>query len=221
MTARLLVVTGTGTEIGKTHTSEALLHVARRGRRAVGIKPVESGLASGEVMDAERLSRASTFHVQHPAYRFAPPISPHLAARARGVVIDLAAICRTVADVRAQADVVLVELAGGLFSPLGDAVTNADLALMLAPDVLLLVAPDRLGVLHDAGATRRAAAAMGLRLPTLALVAPAVSDASTGTNAPELRRDFATVVTVPRAPLAALAEDPSIATLAAVLLGEG
>jgi dethiobiotin synthetase len=214
MRGRLLVVTGTGTEIGKTHTSEALLRALGEGRRVVGMKPVESGLAGGQRTDAERLHQASTFHVQHLAYRFEPPVSPHLAARAAGVTIDLRAISTSVAQARSLADVVLVELPGGLFTPLTDTLTNADLAAALSPDTVLLVAPDRLGVLHDVGATLRAARTVPLGVPFLGLVTPAVVDASTGSNAAELRAAFSVAVSIPRAPVTELATHPSIRALA-------
>ena len=51
---------------------------------------------------------------------------------------------------------------------------------------MLLVAPDRLGVLHDVAAATRAAKAEGLSLRGIIVVAPAERDASTGTNAAEL-----------------------------------
>jgi dethiobiotin synthetase len=214
MTGGLVVVTGTGTEIGKTHTSEALLRALGVRGRVAGIKPVESGVAGSHATDADRLRQASTFHVQHFAYRFDPAVSPHLAARAAGLPIDLGAICTAVARARDLVDLLLVELPGGLFTPLTDTRTNADLAAALAPDTILLVAPDRLGVLHDVGATLRAARTVPLGLPVLALVAPAVADASTGSNAAELRAAFSRLVSIPRAPAAELASHPSILALA-------
>ena len=50
----------------------------------------------------------------------------------------------------------------------------------------MLVAPDRLGVLHDVGATHRAAASAGVVVDAVVLMAPAKADASTGSNAAEL-----------------------------------
>ena len=90
---------------------------------------------------------------------------------------------------RGQAeDVALIETAGGVFSPLSDDSTNFDLALALSPAIWLLVAPDALGVLHELTATLRALGAAGRRPDHVVLSAARGVDASTGTNADELRR---------------------------------
>jgi dethiobiotin synthetase len=189
VTGRLLVVTGTGTGIGKTHFSEALLlTLGKRGVRVAGLKPVETGIDPAVPSDSERLSRASTFHVQHSLYRFTPPVSPHLAARWATTEIELKRIEATVSQARAATDLTLLELPGGLFTPLSESLLNIDAARALAPDWTLLIAPDRLGVLHETIATSRAAAATGLTLSAVALVSQATSDASIATNAAELLR---------------------------------
>lgn len=220
MTGKLVVVTGTGTEIGKTYLAEALLvGLGKAGVRAAGIKPVESG-ADVLTSDAERLRLASPCHVKHSSLRLPKPVSPHLAARLAGLSISPGLLAEDARRCLSEVDVLLVELAGGLFSPLTDEVLNADLALRLAPHVLLLVAPDRLGVLHDTVATVRAAAAMGLTVDAIALVAPPCADASTGTNASELQRFVPTRVvgTAPRAALSSLAEHPVVTLTLQILL---
>lgn len=225
MRAPTIVVTGTGTEIGKTHVGAALLKawsrawtpaLTERGGapRIAGIKPVESGAPRGELgLDARTLGQASTFHVKHsPPYMLVRAVSPHLAARDEGTVIDVDAITSYVRAARGDADGLLVELAGGLFSPLttsddGRALTNADVAGRIEDARLLLVAPDRLGVLHDVGATIRAASAAGVGIHAVLLVTPADPDASTGTNLAELRcvTTVPALGPVPRAPVDALA----------------
>ena len=181
----LLLVTGTGTEIGKTFAATALTRAwAATGRRVAGVKPVESGVV-GEPADVAALARASSAaSPSPPPYLFAPPISPHLAARAEGRAISLVTIRDWVEAARATVEGLLVELPGGLFSPLSDAETNADLARMLEPTAIVLVASDRLDVL----VTVRAAATLGLAFHGIVLSTPAATDASTGTNADELRR---------------------------------
>jgi dethiobiotin synthetase len=117
----------------------------------------------------------------------------------------------------APIDLLLVELAGGLYSPLGPDLTNADAAraLTLAHRAtrVLLVAPDRLGVIHDVTAATRAARAESVPLDGVVLSAPATPDPSTGTNELELVR-FVTVPilgTLPRAPAAAMLDAPALA----------
>lgn len=183
---RLVLVTGTGTGIGKTHLSEALLLASPRQARIIGLKPVESGVEDGVLSDADRLARASTFHVQHFRVALRTPVAPSLAARREGVAIDVERLQREVARVRDLADATIVELPGGLFSPFVGQTLNADFGAALRPDATLLVAPDRLGVIHDVMAAVLAARARRFDLHALALVAPEHADTSTGTNAAEI-----------------------------------
>jgi dethiobiotin synthetase len=184
---RLVVITGTGTSIGKTHVAEALILAWRRTARVVGLKPVESGVSDPVQSDAARLGTVSSFHVKQSPYAFSAPISPHLAARDEGIAVRMDIIAAVVRDARQKADVAVVELAGGLFTPIAEGLSNADLARALAPDSILLVAPDRLGVLHDVVATARAATMAAVQIDGIVLVAPDRADASTGRNAAELQ----------------------------------
>lgn len=190
-----VVVVGTGTGVGKTHLSCALLAAARTtGIGCIGLKPVETGVRAGEGAqgeDGERLRSlggGEMFHVKQRApYRFAPPISPHLAARQAGVAISVERIREYVLAAEDAAPVV-VETAGGLFSPLGEGLTNWDVVKALEPCRVVLVAADRLGVLHDLAATIGLAEARGRGVDVVVLSAPERSDSSTGTNAGELTR---------------------------------
>ena len=226
MSTPLLVVSGTGTEIGKTHVAGALLQTwARALRRAgheepqvLGLKPVESGVVGELGPDGALLEQLSTFHVKRfpPPYLLARAVSPHLAAREEGRVVELPRICAYVEDARAaELHGLVVELAGGLFSPLAPELANADVALELDADGLLLVAPDRLGVLHDLGATTRAAAAMGLPVLGIVLVAPSEADLSTGSNAAEvsLVTEVPVLAVVPRGTIAELALREDLAAI--------
>lgn len=216
MTARVVVVTGTGTEIGKTHLAAALVLAWGRSARVAGLKPVESGVTAELGDDAATLGRLSTFHVkQRPPYMLRRAISPHLAARLEGRTVELAPILAYVEAARPGAEGLVVELAGGLFSPLAPGLANVDVVAALRPDVHLLVAPDRLGVLHDVSAAVRAARATSpAAVPTaIVLVTPPTPDASTGTNAAELAvvTDIPVAAVLPRASVQDLASRPEIA----------
>jgi dethiobiotin synthetase len=222
VTGRLVVVSGTGTDIGKTHFAVALLGaLGRRAPRVTGLKPIESGVTDPTATDAARLRAASTFHVKQFGYSLGPGLSPHLAARRVGQTLDLEPILAGVAAARSEADAVVLELPGGLFSPLRDSVVNADLARELRPDRTLIVVPDRLGALHDAIATQRAADAMAIPLDGFVLATPEAPDASTGLNALELQRFVATPVfaVLPRASVDVLAGLDAVARLAEYVLG--
>ncbi len=211
-----IVLVGTGTGIGKTHLGVTLVTaLRRRGEEVCGLKPIESGVAPGEVgEDARALAEAGVFHVKHPQpYALEDAVSPHLAARRAGITVDLAPVLRWV-DAH-PARWVIVETAGALLSPIAPGVTNLDLAVALRPDAWLLVAPDRLGVLHDVAAALLALGALcspPIR-PTVVLQTPAVPDTSTGTNAAELELLGVApkVFTMPRAEPTA-AECQTIAT---------
>ncbi|MDP9152072.1 MAG: dethiobiotin synthase [Myxococcota bacterium] len=215
MSGQLVVVTGTGTGIGKTHFAEALVLAWRRKKgRIAGLKPVESGVTAGTASDAARLAAVSSFHVKQFGVSFAPALSPHLCAREAGSAIDLTRLAAGIAAARQRADGLVLELPGGLFTPLSDTVLNADWAASLAPDLLLVVAPDRLGVLHDALACVRAARAMGLRVAGLIVVHPGGADPSTGRNAAELERlGLPVLASLPRAPSAELCDAPDFANI--------
>ncbi len=198
---KLVLMAGTGTGIGKTHVSEALL-LAWRAQRivAAGVKPVESGVDGTTPSDGERLGAASAFHVK-PPYALRAPLAPCVAARDEEIPIEIEAIHACIDEARAHADVVLLELPGGLFSPLTEQILNADFAVSLKPHAALLVAPDRLGVLHDVLSTLRAAASLALFVRGVLLVTPEKADLSTGRNAAELaqRASAPVLATIARA----------------------
>jgi dethiobiotin synthetase len=183
-----VVLIGTGTGIGKTHLGVTLLRaLAAAGIEAAGLKPVESGVGTGTTSDSALLAEAALFHVKRPPpYAFEAAVSPHLAAERAGLTIQLGPIVRWVDDV--EAPWAVIETAGALLSPLSSTLTNLDLVAALAPTKVVLVAPDRLGVLHDVTAALFAYRVLAPRLPepVVALLPPAEADTSTGLNAGEL-----------------------------------
>ncbi|WP_438016616.1 dethiobiotin synthase [Sorangium sp. So ce315] len=187
-TGRLRVaVVGTGTGVGKTHASVAMVAaLAARGTQVSGLKPIESGVDGTSMTDAAQLAAVSSVRPEPAPYCFSEPISPHLAARRCGLAISLNVAAAWVA--RQPASVVVVESAGALLSPLGPGLTNADLVRALAPDALVLVGLDRLGILHEVACCTLALRAIAPGLPPALVVLnpPAAPDASTGTNAAEL-----------------------------------
>lgn len=181
-----VVIVGTGTGVGKTHVGQALAAWIRgRGIPCAALKPIESG-GDG---DQRALEGASAFHVKPPPpYRLVRAVSPHLAAREQDLQISIERVASWVTRASEGADITIVETAGGLLSPLSDQATNADLVRALLPAKVLVVAPDRLGVLHDLRALSLACRTLQLAVTTTVLSAPAHPDESTGTNAAELDR---------------------------------
>jgi dethiobiotin synthetase len=160
-------ITGTDTDVGKTLVSCALLHgFAARGRRVVGMKPVAAGCAAGALNDdVLQLRAASNIKANDELvnpYAFEPAIAPHLAAQQAGVDIDLTRIVAAYRGLAAQADVVIVEGAGGFMVPLNDRQTGADLAQQLGLPVILVVGM-RLGCINHALLTVRGIAELRLQ----------------------------------------------------------
>ena len=160
-------VTGTDTGVGKTTISCALLRAfAAQGKKAVGMKPVVAGSENGRWRDVEELVATSNVRAareQINPYAFDPPVSPHIAAQQAGVDIDLAVIQHAYQALSSQADIVIVEGAGGFLVPLSAQQTGADLARALNLPVIL-VAGMRLGCLNHALLTAQAIKAAGLTL---------------------------------------------------------
>ena len=202
-----IAIIGTGTNVGKTFITAALTRELALTGTALALKPIETGTQaswpghphcaqSRRTGDARALEDASslTTDEQHPLYGFPEPISPHLAARHHGVVISIEQISNWLERIEApllassaQSPCLLIETAGGAFSPLAPALTNADLLRAIRPDLVLLVAPDALGVLHDVRATITALKHLGHEPPPVCLSAARPPDSSTGSNANELR----------------------------------
>lgn len=165
---RAWFVTGTDTEVGKTHACCTLLHALRRkGISAVGMKPVAAGTdASGRNEDVDRLLAASSAlaprELVNP-YLFAAPIAPHVAAREAGVRIDLDTIRAAYRQLAPLAEAVVVEGVGGFCVPLDEHTDTADLAVVLGLPVILVVGI-KLGCLNHALLTAEAIAARGLPL---------------------------------------------------------
>lgn len=142
-----LFVTGTGTEVGKTYLTAGLVRACRRsGLPAAAFKPVLSGfdpddlagsdagrllLAMGQPATAEAVAEISP-------WRFAAPLSPHMAAALEGREIgfdDVVAACRAAT---ARGPLTFVEGVGGVMVPLDGRRTVLDLmARLLLPVVLV------------------------------------------------------------------------------------
>lgn len=157
MATRGWFVTGTDTEIGKTHVACGLLRLlAGHGLQVAGFKPVATGCEVSpdglRNADALALREAGTVDVPYEIvnpYAFAPPIAPHLAAREVGVAIGPEPIVRAFNTLSARVDAVVVEGAGGWRVPLGDDWDMADLAATLDLPVILVVGM-RLGCINHA-----------------------------------------------------------------------
>ena len=128
---RDLLVTGTDTDVGKTVIAAALVTALRAcGVRALGFKPVETGVGAGEQSDSEVLAQASGEHhlLAHPLLQLPEALAPAVAAERAGVVLDPDAIEDRVRQMRHEGYTLVVEGAGGVMVPLAWGYTVLDLA---------------------------------------------------------------------------------------------
>lgn len=159
----ILVVSGTGTEIGKTVVTAAIAAVAGDRRVAV-LKPAQTGLAPGEPGDAAEVVRLAGGHVTPVELaRFPDPLAPATAARRAGLApVRPYEVAEAAGKLAADYDLVLVEGAGGLLVRFDDeGSTLADAAGLLGAPVLI-VTPAGLGTLNSTALTSEALRARGL-----------------------------------------------------------
>lgn len=150
-----LFITGTDTGVGKTYVGTrivALLH--DHDVRVVPRKPIESGCqrAGRDLIahDARLYFEAAYKEVRLAEicpYRFEPAISPQRAARLANQPVPLDEVVKACTTNTTSDDFLVVEGAGGFYSPLCENGSNADLAARLQLPVLL-VARDQLGCIN-------------------------------------------------------------------------
>ena len=167
----VVIISGTGTGVGKTVVTAALAALARaRGESVAVVKPAQTGLPAGAPGDLADVSRLAGITDTHELARFPDPLSPEAAARVAGLpALDLGAAAEAVRGLATTRQQVLVEGAGGLlvrYDPAGG--TIADLALALGAPVVAVTAPG-LGTLNHTALTLEALAARGITLAGVVL----------------------------------------------------
>lgn len=186
-TPNIIFITGTDTGVGKTVLSALLLrHLQVRGVDVLGMKP----FCSGSTSDVDTLYRIMNGklakRVINPFY-FPEPVAPLTSARLHRRKVTLAAVKRKIEAVANRCECLVVEGAGGIFVPLGEHFSVADLVLEVASRIIV-VSRNRLGTINHTVLTVRALQQMyrdhGRNLPDLkvALMHPPRADASTDSN---------------------------------------
>jgi dethiobiotin synthetase len=198
--SRGLFITGTGTGVGKTYVAALVARELTASGRRVGVyKPVASGcdLCDGRLMSPDAITLWQAVGAPPGLLddvcpqRFAAPLAPHRAAQAEGKSVDGALLRSGLERWRQTSDIVLVEGAGGLMSPIEDETYNADLAAEFGYP-LLVVAANELGTINATLQTLITAGAYGggLRVAGIVLNSPALhrDDPSRQSNREELAR---------------------------------
>ena len=160
-------ITGTDTNIGKTWTGVALMHYFQGlGKSVIGLKPVASGCSVKDGMlvnaDALLLQEHATIRLDYHSinpYAYDLPVSPHIAGKDNPAKLEV--IVDSFNAIKDQAQIILVEGAGGWYSPLNENQDNSDLAAALQLPVILVVGI-RLGCLNHAKLTYQAIISSGI-----------------------------------------------------------
>lgn len=153
----VLVITGTGTEVGKTVTTAAVAAAALAAGRTVAVlKAAQTGVRPDEPGDAEEVARLAGAVTKGELARFPEPLAPATAARRAALEpVHPDGVAEAAAKLATEHDLVLVEGAGGLlvrFDEEGG--TLADAAQLLRAPVLV-VASAGLGTLNTTELTAR------------------------------------------------------------------
>lgn len=188
----VIVVSGTGTEIGKTVVTAAVAALAAaQGRTVAVLKPAQTGLGPGEPGDAQEAARlAGPGVTEVELARFPEPLAPNTAARRAGLrTVGPQEVAEAAQKLAAEHDLVLVEGAGGLLVRFDDqGGTLADAARLLRAPVLVVTTAG-LGTLNATGLTTEALRARSLE-PLGVVVGswPAVPDLAARCNLADLPR---------------------------------
>lgn len=200
-------VTGTDTGVGKTHVTAAIATRGRQlGRRVFAWKPIETGCeaVNGRLVGADQEAISSDWQ-QGPLrglYQFRRPVAPFVAARAEGS-IEPDRILETFRLGAANADLVLVEGAGGWRVPITETLDMAGLARMLGLPIVI-VARGSLGTINHTLLTVEAVLRDQQSIAAVVLSCrPGEDPAFVNENATEIHRRFS-------GPVLQLWDDPGV-----------
>jgi dethiobiotin synthetase len=186
---RTFFITGTDTGVGKTVFTVSLLRSLRqKGANAAALKPI----CSGGRDDARKIFAVSDGALsldEINPWHFRAAIAPSLAAREEKKKVKLAQAAAYIRAMQKRFEILLVEGAGGLLSPLGENFNSRDL-ILAARAVPVIVAPNRLGVVNQVLLTLEALPKNYRSKARVVLMPTPKPDGSTKSNATLLAEFF-------------------------------
>ncbi|OUW77390.1 MAG: dethiobiotin synthase [Saprospirales bacterium TMED214] len=191
-----LFFAGTDTDVGKTYVASlAARLIVDHGIKLGVYKPVASGCHAeqGQLLAEDALSlwkaaRKPLSLEQVCPQRFKAPLAPPEAAALEKTQVDAGQLVDGIRIWEQNSELVVVEGAGGLFSPLADGILNIDLAMELNASVIV-VAANRLGAIHQTIATCEAAAKRGTQPVGIVLCDPTgTADDSAKSNSEQIEK---------------------------------
>lgn len=144
---KIYFITGTDTEVGKTVVSCALLQAAAaEGYQTAGYKPVasgseqtERGLRNGDALLLQKNSTLRLNYAEVNPVVFEQPTSPHIISQQLNQPIQFSVMSRGLVHLQQKAQWLLVEGAGGWYTPLSAEQTFADWAIEWNFPIILTV----------------------------------------------------------------------------------
>ncbi len=184
---RTLFITGTDTGVGKTVLTALLAgFLQERGEQVAALKPICSGgREDAQILHAILRGKMELDQINPWHYRAA--VAPLLSARQEGKRLQVEPVLAHIREVQKRFSWVLVEGAGGLLSPLGTDFDSRDLLTSLRATPVI-AAPNQLGVVNHILLTLAALRPKLRAEARVILMAPAVCDSATGSNADLLRQ---------------------------------
>jgi dethiobiotin synthetase len=172
MAKKVLFITGTDTDIGKTLIATGLLEAANsQGKKTAAIKPVAAGCRdTGEGPqneDALMLQAAASAKLSYQQVNpvaLDEPMAPHIAAKEQGKRLSadrLTGFCRGITML--PVDLVVIEGAGGWRVPINNRESMAEIPKQLNAEVVLVVGL-KLGCINHALLTAQAIRSDGLKI---------------------------------------------------------
>ena len=186
--ARILFITGSGTDVGKTVFAALTTRSLRdHGFHVAALKPI----CSGGRDDARQLHQAAgkvlTLDEVNP-WHFRAALAPLLAARQEKKRLRLRTVVAHIRRIANRFEVVIVEGAGGLLSPLGEDFDSRDLIQALKAEAIV-VCPNKLGAVNQVRLVLEALPRASARQARVVLVNPKKPDAASRMNL-ELLTEF-------------------------------
>ena len=170
-----LFITGNHTKVGKTTVAKQLIHYFKQSYVVKVRKPIESGCRVVDKklvpLDAQSLSGCAD-NIEPLStvcpYRFEAVASPEIAGSLANVRVSLNQLVQACYAHINPEDFVIVEGAGGFYSPIAPSALNADLAVRLNLPVVLVI-KDELGAVNQALLTINAVKKHPLKIALLVL----------------------------------------------------
>lgn len=185
---RIIVITGTNTGVGKSvFTGMALHYLRENGCNALAMKPFCTG-GKGDVELIQGLLAGELTAQEINPYYSAAPLAPLLSGRMEGQRVRLQQVIAKIKGLAARCEVLLIEGAGGLLTPLGEGFSLQNIISELKTEVII-VAPNQLGVINQVLLTHQAVPKWSQKRAVTILMGQKNEDFSSATN-PELLREM-------------------------------